>query len=94
MKTLVKSIILLLFLLLIHQRGNSQITYDYYKNPDKIGSSNPKATEFFIRSFEFIMQWGTEDTDSAIFYMQKAIEEDSLYAIARSPMIITKIPTK
>ncbi|MDF1546841.1 MAG: hypothetical protein P1P88_03405 [Bacteroidales bacterium] len=28
------------------------------------------------------MQWGKEDTDSAIFYMQKAIEEDSLYAIA------------
>lgn len=82
MKTLVKTIILLLFLLLIHQRGNGQITYDYYKNPDKIGSSNPKATEFFIRSFEFIMQWGTEDTDSAIFYMQKAIEEDSFYAIA------------
>ncbi|MBN2813932.1 MAG: hypothetical protein JXQ80_07625 [Bacteroidales bacterium] len=80
MKALVKTIILLLFL--INQRGNGQITYDYYKNPDKIGSSNPSATQYFIRSFEFIMQWGDEDTDSAIYYMQKAIEEDSLYAIA------------
>ncbi|MBN1790413.1 MAG: hypothetical protein JW830_07955 [Bacteroidales bacterium] len=79
---LAKTIILLLFLLLINHRSNAQITYDYYKNPDKIGSPNPRATEYFIRSFEFIMHWGTEDTDSAIFYMQKAIKEDSLYAIA------------
>lgn len=67
---------------LIFTQANAQVTYEYYKNPDKIGSSNPQATEYFIKSFEFIMQWGTEDTDSAIYYMQKAIEEDSLYAIA------------
>ena len=59
-----------------------QITYDYYSNPDKIGSPYPNATAYFIKSFEFIMQWGSEDTDSAIYYMEKAIEEDSLYAIA------------
>lgn len=56
--------------------------YTYYKNPDKIGSSNPEATGNFIKSFDFITQWGDEDTDSAIFYMQKAIANDSLYAIA------------
>jgi len=82
MKKLIKAAFLLFFV-----TGNihfcvSQITYDYYKNPEKIGSSNPKATKYFIKSFEFIMQWGAEDTDSAIFFMQKAIEEDSLYAIA------------
>jgi tetratricopeptide (TPR) repeat protein len=59
-----------------------QITYGYYADPEKIGSSNPLATEYFIKSFEFVMQWGTEDIDSAILYMQKAIQEDSLYAIA------------
>lgn len=74
-------VIVFAFLVII-QPGKSQITYDYYKNPDKIGSANPQATAYFIRSFEFIMQWGDEDTDSAIYYMQKAIEEDSLYAIA------------
>ncbi len=77
----IKKIIILLIFTNIHICW-SQITYDYYKNPNKIGSSNPKATKYFIKSFEFIMQWGAEDTDSAIFYMQKAIEEDSLYAIA------------
>lgn len=73
---------LMCFPALIFTQVDAQITYEYYKNPDKIGSSNPQATEYFIKSFEFIMQWGTEDTDSAIYYMQKAIEEDSLYAIA------------
>lgn len=61
---------------------SGQVTYDYYSNPAKIGSTNPQATANFIRSFEFIMLWGEEDADSAIYYMQRAIEEDSLYAIA------------
>ena len=63
--------------------ASGQITYDYYKNPEKIGSTtNPQATKSFIKAFEFIMQWGKEDADSAIFYLNKAIEQDSLYAIA------------
>ena len=72
--------ILLLFtgLQIIH----GQITYDYYRNPGKIGSHDPVATAYFIKGFEFVMQWGAEDTDSAIVYMQKAIHEDKSYAIA------------
>lgn len=60
----------------------TQITYDYYRNPEKIGSPNPVATAYLIKSFEFIMQWGAEDTDSAIVYLQKAISEDKNYAMA------------
>jgi tetratricopeptide (TPR) repeat protein len=82
MKKSIKVAILLFFITVNTHFCVSQITYDYYKNPEKIGSSNPNATKYFIKSFEFIMQWGAEDTDSAIFYMQKAIGEDSLYAIA------------
>ncbi|MBN2613451.1 MAG: hypothetical protein JXB00_17990 [Bacteroidales bacterium] len=68
--------------IIIIQAAYCQITYNYYKNPNKIGSPNPEATANFIKSFEFIMQWSGEDTDSAIYFMQKAIQEDSLYAIA------------
>jgi len=77
-----KAIYTLIVMILIQSLCSAQITYDYYQNPNKIGSSNPKATAYFIKSFEFIMQWGKEDTDSAIYYIQKSIEEDSLYAIA------------
>lgn len=58
------------------------MTYNYYSDPDKIGSQNSQATEYFITAFDYIMQWGIEDSDSAIFYLQKAIEIDSMYAIA------------
>jgi hypothetical protein len=81
MKTAVK-IFLIIVLLIPTLSVYSQITYDYYKNPKKIGSTNPKATKNFIRAFEYIMQWGKEDSDSAIFYLQRAIKEDSIYAIA------------
>ncbi len=73
---------LILAILMNSYFASGQITYDYYKNPEKIGSSDPKATASFIKAFEFIMQWGKEDADSAIFYLEKAIEQDSLYAIA------------
>ncbi len=57
-------------------------TYDYYQNPQKIGSKNPKATAYFIKAFDFISHWGKEDTDSAMVYLHKAIIDDSTYAIA------------
>lgn len=61
-------------------------TYDYYQNPEKIGSKNPKATAYFIRAFDYIMQWGAEDADSAIVYLRLAIAEDSTYAMAYATM--------
>ena len=82
MKTPTKSLFAISLVLFCNFQAFGQITYEYYKNPEKIGSTNPRATEYFIKSFEFIMQWGSQDTDSAIYYMQKAIQEDSLYAIA------------
>ena len=85
MKTQIKSLFAISLILFCTCQAFCQITYEYYKNPEKIGSTNPRATKYFIKSFEFIMQWGEEDTDSAIYYMQKAIEEDSLYAIVGLP---------
>ena len=82
-----KSIQIMIVALMGTVLSYGQITYDYYSNPDKIGSPYPNATAYFIKSFEFIMQWGSEDTDSAIYYMEKAIEEDSLYAIAYASLV-------
>ena len=82
MKTNLKLILIITMVIIGNYYCYGQITYNYYEDPAKIGSKNPKATQYFIKSFNFIMQWGKEDTDSAIFYMQKAIEEDSLYSIA------------
>ena len=78
MKINVFGSLFILICLLYNMHAFGQITYGYYADPEKIGSSNPLATEYFIKSFEFVMQWGTEDIDSAILYMQKAIQEDSV----------------
>jgi tetratricopeptide (TPR) repeat protein len=82
MKSKNKSILTSILLLISVTYCYSQATYNYYSNPDKIGSKNPNATEYFIKSFGFISHWGNEDTDSAIIYLRKAIDLDSTYAIA------------
>lgn len=72
----------ILLLVIGSQIIQGQVSYNYYQDPGKIGSPDSVATAYFIKGFEFVMQWGAEDTDSAIVYMQKAIHEDKNYAIA------------
>jgi hypothetical protein len=60
-----------------------QSGFNYYKNPDKVGSPNRKAFTYFKKAYyEGIWKWSKAGADSAEYYLTLAIQEDSSYAQA------------
>jgi lipopolysaccharide biosynthesis regulator YciM len=60
-----------------------QSGYNYYKRSDRVGSNNEKAFLYFKKAYyDHIWTWTKAGSDSAIFYLQQAIKEDSLYGAA------------
>jgi tetratricopeptide (TPR) repeat protein len=60
------------------QRG-----FNYYKDPNKVGSTNNKAFSYFKKAYyNHIWTWSKSGADSAEYYLKLAIEEDSTYGAA------------
>lgn len=74
---------LTLNLLLITTIASGQSGYNYYKNPERVGSTNEKAFAYFRKAYyDHIWTWTRTGSDSAVYNLQRAIKEDSLYGAA------------
>lgn len=72
-----------LILLLISTLAVGQSGYNYYKQADRVGSKNEKAFTYFKKAYyDHIWNWTKTGSDSAVYYLQLAIQEDSLYGAA------------
>jgi tetratricopeptide (TPR) repeat protein len=74
---------LLSVLLTISVFSFGQSSYNYYKRADRVGSKNEKAFTYFKKAYyDHIWNWTDTGSDSAVYYLQMAIKEDSSYGAA------------
>lgn len=72
-----------LILLMTSTFASGQSGYNYYKRVDRVGSKNEKAFQYFKKAYyDHIWTWTKTGSDSAVYYLQQAIKEDSLYGAA------------
>ncbi len=72
-----------LTLLLISTVASGQSGFNYYKRADRVGSTNEKAFTYFKKAYyDHMWNWTKTGSDSAVYYLQQAIHEDSLYGAA------------
>lgn len=72
-----------LILLMTSTLASGQSGYNYYKRADRVGSKNEKAFLYFKKAYyDHIWTWTKTGSDSAVYYLQQAIKEDSLYGAA------------
>ena len=72
-----------LTLLTISTLASGQSGFNYYQRADRVGSKNEKAFTYFKKAYyDHIWSWTKTGSDSAVYYLQKAIKEDSLYGAA------------
>jgi tetratricopeptide (TPR) repeat protein len=68
---------------MISTLASGQSGYNYYKRADRVGSKNEKAFSYFKKAYyDHIWNWTKTGSDSAVYYLQLAIKEDSLYGAA------------
>ncbi len=64
-------------------RAIGQSGYNYYQRADRVGSPNQMAFSYFKKAYyDHIWNWTRTGSDSAVYYLQLAIKEDSLYGAA------------
>jgi tetratricopeptide (TPR) repeat protein len=79
MKRYTASMLAVVFML----SASGQRGFNYYKDPGKVGSKNPKAFVYFKKAYyDYIWTWSRSGADSAEYYLKLAIQEDSLYEAA------------
>lgn len=72
-----------LILLMTSTLASGQSGYNHYKRADRVGSKNEKAFLYFKKAYyDHIWTWTKTGSDSAVYYLQQAIKEDSLYGAA------------
>src|SRR5436190_16415394 len=78
-----KKILLTLFLLVAAITIFAQRGYNYYKDSSRVGSPNEKAYTYFKKAYyDCIWKWTRTGADSAIYYLNLAVTEDSNYSAA------------
>ncbi|HNP17264.1 MAG TPA: hypothetical protein PKL31_02420 [Fulvivirga sp.] len=78
-----KLLLVILSISIYSSSATSQTSFDYYKNPDKVGSSNELAFDYFKKAYyDHIFTWTKKGADSALHFLNKAIELDPEYGAA------------
>lgn len=59
-----KTFLTIIFVLLFKSTTISQPSFEYYRNPEKVGSSNEKAFEYFKTAYyDHVFSWTRKGAD-------------------------------